>query len=228
MRRGSLSPRRTRYHRQFFAEGETMTDAFSAGTLAGAGSFRCDGCGFALALTSWIRSRSAPSAAATSFRRALLFEPDERRGRPPRGSGRARMAEEARERIEQPATTWRSPRTRGRGRAAAPAGRASAAAWPPTSASTTRRCRAATRSCTATEGGAPHPRRPQPQRRVRQRRAGRARRAGGRRRDRGRPVHVFFLRAARSARAGRRGVPARRRSPRSAGTSRPPRRIGGM
>ena len=54
-----------------------MTDAFSSGTLVGAGSFRCEGCGFALALRERDPLPECPECGGASFRRALLFEPDE-------------------------------------------------------------------------------------------------------------------------------------------------------
>jgi FHA domain/Zinc-ribbon containing domain len=54
-----------------------MRDAFNSGTLAGAGSFRCDGCGFALALRELDPLPDCPECGGSSFRRALLFEVDE-------------------------------------------------------------------------------------------------------------------------------------------------------
>src|SRR5215204_3914114 len=53
-----------------------MADAFSSGTLAGAGSFRCDGCGFALALQERDELPKCPECGGDRFRRALLFEPE--------------------------------------------------------------------------------------------------------------------------------------------------------
>jgi hypothetical protein len=55
-----------------------MADAFNSGTLAGAGSFRCDGCGFALALRELDPLPECPECGGGRFRRALLFEPEER------------------------------------------------------------------------------------------------------------------------------------------------------
>lgn len=52
-----------------------MTDAYSSGTLAGAGSFRCEACGFALALRELDPLPDCPECGGVSFRRALLFEP---------------------------------------------------------------------------------------------------------------------------------------------------------
>jgi predicted RNA-binding Zn-ribbon protein involved in translation (DUF1610 family) len=48
-------------------------EAFSAGTLAGAGSFRCDSCGFAIALHELDQVPSCPECGHRQFRRATLF-----------------------------------------------------------------------------------------------------------------------------------------------------------
>ena len=48
-------------------------EAFSAGTLAGAGSFRCDACGFAVALHERDEVPSCPECGGESFRRSSLF-----------------------------------------------------------------------------------------------------------------------------------------------------------
>jgi FHA domain/Zinc-ribbon containing domain len=56
-----------------------MADAINSGTLAGAGTFRCDGCGFALALQERDQLPECPECGGDRFRRALLFEPE---GRP--------------------------------------------------------------------------------------------------------------------------------------------------
>jgi predicted nucleic acid-binding Zn-ribbon protein len=48
-------------------------EAFSAGTLAGAGSFRCDGCGFAVALHERDHVPACPECGGRKFRRAALF-----------------------------------------------------------------------------------------------------------------------------------------------------------
>ena len=48
-------------------------EAFSAGTLAGAGSFRCDSCGFAVALHERDSVPLCPECGGHSFRRASLF-----------------------------------------------------------------------------------------------------------------------------------------------------------
>ena len=47
--------------------------AFSAGTLAGAGSFRCDSCGFAVALRERDSVPECPECGGESFKRASLF-----------------------------------------------------------------------------------------------------------------------------------------------------------
>jgi DNA-directed RNA polymerase subunit RPC12/RpoP len=48
-------------------------EAFSAGTLAGAGSFRCDSCGFAVALHERDPVPSCPECGGGRFKRASLF-----------------------------------------------------------------------------------------------------------------------------------------------------------
>jgi len=48
-------------------------EAFSAGTLAGAGSFRCDSCGFAIALHELDPVPACPECGHRQFRRATLF-----------------------------------------------------------------------------------------------------------------------------------------------------------
>jgi FHA domain/Zinc-ribbon containing domain len=48
-------------------------EAFSAGTLAGAGSFRCDSCGFAIALHELDHVPACPECGGREFRRATLF-----------------------------------------------------------------------------------------------------------------------------------------------------------
>src|SRR3954463_12767576 len=48
-------------------------DAFVAGTLAGAGSFRCESCGFAIALHERDEIPSCPHCHAGRFRRASIF-----------------------------------------------------------------------------------------------------------------------------------------------------------
>jgi DNA-directed RNA polymerase subunit RPC12/RpoP len=72
-------------------------EAFSAGTLAGAGSFRCDNCGFEVALHERDHVPSCPECGGECFRRASLFS------RPDRGrelhtvEGPPNWLEEARE-----------------------------------------------------------------------------------------------------------------------------------
>jgi DNA-directed RNA polymerase subunit RPC12/RpoP len=51
-------------------------EAFSAGTLAGAGSFRCDSCGFAVALHERDPVPACPECGGHRFRRASLFGDD--------------------------------------------------------------------------------------------------------------------------------------------------------
>ena len=55
---------------------DPVANAFSSGTLAGAGSFRCDACGFALALQERDKLPECPECGGDRFRRALLFEPE--------------------------------------------------------------------------------------------------------------------------------------------------------
>jgi DNA-directed RNA polymerase subunit RPC12/RpoP len=53
-------------------------EAFSAGTLAGAGSFRCYSCGFAVALHELDEVPTCPSCGGRRFRRSSLFGESER------------------------------------------------------------------------------------------------------------------------------------------------------
>jgi hypothetical protein len=48
-------------------------EAFSAGTLAGAGSFRCESCGFAIALHELDEVPACPSCNGRSFKRSSMF-----------------------------------------------------------------------------------------------------------------------------------------------------------
>jgi predicted RNA-binding Zn-ribbon protein involved in translation (DUF1610 family) len=48
-------------------------EAFNAGTLAGAGSFRCDSCGFAVALQERDEVPACPSCGGKTFKRSSLF-----------------------------------------------------------------------------------------------------------------------------------------------------------
>ena len=78
-----------------------MTDAFSSGTLVGAGSFRCEGCGFGLALRELDPLPDCPECGGSSFRRALLFEPDEHPADHHQVAGAPRWLEAARGAIEE-------------------------------------------------------------------------------------------------------------------------------
>jgi predicted RNA-binding Zn-ribbon protein involved in translation (DUF1610 family) len=49
-------------------------ESFNVGTLAGAGSFHCDACGFAVALQEQDEVPVCPECGGRSFRRASLFE----------------------------------------------------------------------------------------------------------------------------------------------------------
>ena len=51
-------------------------EAFSAGTLAGAGSFRCQECGFAIALHERDEIPGCPHCGSASFKRSSLFDFD--------------------------------------------------------------------------------------------------------------------------------------------------------
>ena len=48
-------------------------EAYSAGTLAGAGSFRCEGCGFAVALHELDEVPGCPQCGGERFKRASIF-----------------------------------------------------------------------------------------------------------------------------------------------------------
>jgi predicted RNA-binding Zn-ribbon protein involved in translation (DUF1610 family) len=48
-------------------------EAFSAGTLAGAGSFQCEACGFAIALHELDQVPACPSCGGSSFKRSSMF-----------------------------------------------------------------------------------------------------------------------------------------------------------
>src|SRR3954469_15488449 len=48
-------------------------EAFSAGTLAGAGSFRCDSCGFAVALHELDEVPGCPQCGGRKFKRSSMF-----------------------------------------------------------------------------------------------------------------------------------------------------------
>ena len=57
-------------------------EAFSAGTLAGAGSFRCEGCGFAIALHELDEVPGCPQCGGRKFKRASMFLAPFDRSRP--------------------------------------------------------------------------------------------------------------------------------------------------
>lgn len=79
-----------------------MTDAFSAGTLVGAGSFRCEGCGFALALRERDPLPECPDCGGRTFRRALLFETDQRPADHHQVAGKPGWLTAARDGIDEP------------------------------------------------------------------------------------------------------------------------------
>ncbi|HEX8856380.1 MAG TPA: FHA domain-containing protein [Thermoleophilaceae bacterium] len=60
--------------RTITALGESKMQAFMSGTLAGAGSFRCESCGFAVALHERDEVPSCPRCDGGRFRRASIFE----------------------------------------------------------------------------------------------------------------------------------------------------------
>ncbi len=70
---------------------------FEAGTLAGAGSFQCDECGFAVALHERDEVPECPSCGGESFRRASLFGETDASISPVTESGDAEWLREARE-----------------------------------------------------------------------------------------------------------------------------------
>jgi len=75
-----------------------MSTSFEAGTLAGAGSFRCESCDFAVALQERDEVPSCPSCGSASFRRSLLFADATAVSPPPRTEIEApEWLEEARE-----------------------------------------------------------------------------------------------------------------------------------
>lgn len=82
--------------------GQVPLDSFSAGTLAGAGCFRCETCGFAVALHERDEVPACPHCGGEDFRRSSIFgelEPQE-----PADAGEVETPEwlaEAREAIER-------------------------------------------------------------------------------------------------------------------------------
>ena len=57
----------------FEGSSRARTQAFNAGTLAGAGSFRCDSCGFAVALHELDPIPRCPHCDSAKFRRSSIF-----------------------------------------------------------------------------------------------------------------------------------------------------------
>src|SRR4051794_32098682 len=53
--------------------GREQNDTFDAGTLAGAGSFRCEECGFAVALHERDEVPECPHCGGTEFKRSSIF-----------------------------------------------------------------------------------------------------------------------------------------------------------
>jgi hypothetical protein len=72
-------------------------EAFRAGTLAGAGSFHCESCGFAVALHELDEVPSCPSCGGRSFKRASLFARPEDTDERQAVTGAPDWLEEARE-----------------------------------------------------------------------------------------------------------------------------------
>ena len=72
-------------------------EAFSAGTLAGAGSFRCDGCGFAVALHELDEVPHCPECGGTTFKRLSLFTRSPQHQAAPTTEGEPDWLDEARE-----------------------------------------------------------------------------------------------------------------------------------
>jgi predicted RNA-binding Zn-ribbon protein involved in translation (DUF1610 family) len=71
--------------------------AFNAGTLAGAGSFRCDSCGFAVALQERDEVPPCPSCGGRRFKRSSLFDrPQQTEEQQPVVEGPPKWLEEAR------------------------------------------------------------------------------------------------------------------------------------
>ena len=71
-------------------------EAFSAGTLAGAGSFRCESCGFAVALHEGDEVPACPNCDGDRFKRASLFERSPRRAVRQQAEGAPEWLDEAR------------------------------------------------------------------------------------------------------------------------------------
>ena len=71
--------------------------SFNAGTLAGAGSFSCESCGFAVALHEQDEVPACPSCGGDSFKRSSMFGGASSGGTPRFEPGRPAWLEEARE-----------------------------------------------------------------------------------------------------------------------------------
>ena len=71
--------------------------SFNAGTLAGAGSFSCESCGFAVALHEQDEVPACPSCGGSSFKRSSIFGGTASGGVPRFESGRPDWLEEARQ-----------------------------------------------------------------------------------------------------------------------------------
>jgi hypothetical protein len=74
-----------------------MMEAFSAGTLAGAGSFRCETCGFAISLHELDAVPSCPNCERGRFKRASMFETSIEEAPPGAEEGAPAWLEEARD-----------------------------------------------------------------------------------------------------------------------------------
>ena len=77
-------------------------EAFNAGTLAGAGSFRCDSCGFEVALHERDQIPECPDCGGDRFRRASLFGRPEPRHSQQSVDGPPDWLEDAREALVTP------------------------------------------------------------------------------------------------------------------------------
>ena len=71
--------------------------SFNAGTLAGAGSFSCETCGFAVALHEQDEVPSCPSCGGSSFKRSSMFEDTALGGAPRFDPGQPDWLDEARQ-----------------------------------------------------------------------------------------------------------------------------------
>ena len=71
--------------------------SFNAGTLAGAGSFSCESCGFAVALHEQDEVPACPRCGGSSFKRSSMFGGTSSGGAPRFEAGRPDWLEEARE-----------------------------------------------------------------------------------------------------------------------------------